>query len=132
MTELAHAIAIEPDAGVRSFIADALATFEPGFRVATCIDLDAASRRMALRRPDVVILRPGALGSSAVNEWLGVHGIPNQQLITIGSSDVSSAATLAEPVSLTALIRAAREVASAAGEYDRPSGDVARLQAMQG
>ncbi len=133
MSEQPTALVIDGDHYLLGFIADGLATFQPGFRVATCADVDAADRRIALMNPDLVVLRTDVLTGPWWPEWSQRNGIGPDRVIAIGEppSPMLAAHTLPEPVRLSDLLAAAKEVVAGTEDQDPQLPDVPQLKAAQ-
>lgn len=130
MSDQPTALVIDGDQRLLGFIADALATFEPGFRVATCADVDAADRRIAMMDPDLVVLRTDVLNGPWWPEWSSRQGIGPERVLAIGDTQgpVLAAQSLPEPIRLSSLLEAASAIIS---EPDQDARTVGRVQHLR-
>lgn len=134
MSDAPHALVIDSDQVMRDFIADALSTFEPGFRVSTATDLDSAARRATVEPPDIVIARVDAFEVADLEAWFKNHRPDMNGVMTVVSADsppTDATTVVTEPVSLTRLLLAARGLIAEDTEYARAFDDSADLMEEQ-
>ena len=84
-----HALVVDDDRTMLGFIAEALATFEPGFRVSTATSLDGATRRLAVQRPDIVLVRSSAVPPGEWDTWVRTHDIDPDRIGVVGAAHES-------------------------------------------
>lgn len=134
MSDAPHALVIDTDHVMRDFIADALSTFEPGFRVSTASDLESAARRATVEPPDIVLVRVDAFEITDLEGWFNEHRPDMDGVMTVVSADsppTDATTVVTEPVSLTRLLLAARGLIAEDTEYARAFDDSADLMEEQ-
>lgn len=122
MSAFPTALVIDDDQSMLRFLAEALSTFRPGFRVITATDLPKAARWLGAVHPDLIVIRLNGYDIAELTEWTRANGISHSHILGISlepNSSVDVGAIVTEPVSLSLLLKAVRLLTQNASGYDR-------------
>ena len=108
-----RALVIDSDQSMLRYLAEALSTFRPGFRVTTATDLGKAGRWLSVIQPDLIVVRLNAFEPAEFSDWLEENKVDRSRILGIAPKMISSfevASIVAEPVILPQLLSAARSL----------------------